>query len=585
MRLLPAPVLAPALLLPLLAVPATPAAAADAPLLAAQAPDGVVLLDPGTGARRRLVVPGGLDPAVSPDGTRLAFGLRDGSAVQLWTSALDGSDRRRLTSGPAVSSTPDWSPDGTRLALTRYTVPAGTPSLAVVDADGTDGRVVPGSTGLAAASWSPDGTLLAFSSRQGVGVVGPDGRGRTLLPGAAGTPDWSPDGRSLALAVQGGDEGYVLRYDLATGRTQRLTEFAGYHVLWQRAVHAPAGGLYTDIVTESFPDASGTTTSGRYLEHRDADGTSRSAFRTADGTSRPGPQAAPPPARDGVVPLPVAATATAAPGRVDVETGARPEPDAAGVVVRYALGDVPPATPQDGLPGGRSVTGRLTVADLPPSTRVALSVWPLDWSGEVGPRSTAQATTPAQEPTALELTATPEPVPHGGQVVLRARLTRHGQPFAGAPVALYGHRDGQPDALLSRLTTDGDGRVAVPRTPSADTRYTLRYEGEGDLLPSAASVLVHDRAVLRAAPSPTMVRRGGSATVRVQVRPASPGGTVRLYQLLGDRTVAQTSGRQDRYGVVRLSVATSVRGTHRLLAYAGAPGHGEGSAEARVTVR
>ncbi|MCU1693007.1 MAG: hypothetical protein JWM64_2098, partial [Frankiales bacterium] len=240
--------LAPALLLPLLAVPALPAHAADAVVLAAQAPDGVVLLDPGTGARRRLVVPGGLDPAVSPDGTRLVFGLRDGSAVQLWTSALDGSGRRRLTSGSARSGAPDWSPDGSRIALCRFPVVGGAPSLATVRPDGTEGRPVPGSAGACTPSWSPDGTLLAFSSAAGVGVTDLEGRQRQLLPGAGGAPDWSPDGRSLALAVGGGDSSQVERYDLATGRSRPLTEFAGYHVTWQRALHAADGSLYTDIL-------------------------------------------------------------------------------------------------------------------------------------------------------------------------------------------------------------------------------------------------------------------------------------------------------------------------------------------------
>ncbi|MCW2606634.1 MAG: hypothetical protein JWO60_1327, partial [Frankiales bacterium] len=257
----------------------------------------------------------------------------------------------------------------------------------------------------------------------------------------------------------------------------------------------------------------------------------------------------------------------------------------AGVVVRYAQGGVPPATPVDGLPGGRGLSGRLTLGDLPPSTRFAVSVWPLDWFGEVGPRTTVEATTPAQEPTALAVTATPEPVPHGGEVSVRGVLTRHGQPFPGAPVALYGHRSGQPDALLFRLTTDDAGRVAVPRIPSAHTRYTLRYAGEGDLLPSAGTVVAHVRAVLRAAPSRTDVVPGAPVTVRVQVRPATPGGVVQLTQLVGGRAVRSASGRQDRYGVVRLPVSTSVRGTHRLLLTASAVEHWPGQTEALVRVR
>ncbi|MDT7548220.1 MAG: hypothetical protein QOE84_614, partial [Actinomycetota bacterium] len=94
----------------------TPAVADDAspaPLLVAAAKDGIVLVDPASGKITRLLVAGGRDPALSPDGRRVVFGVLDGTTQQLWVSDIDGTHRQQLTSGPAFDNTPDWSPDGT----------------------------------------------------------------------------------------------------------------------------------------------------------------------------------------------------------------------------------------------------------------------------------------------------------------------------------------------------------------------------------------------------------------------------------------------------------------------------------------
>ena len=69
-----------------------------------------------------LVVPE--QPALSPDGTRCAYVLReldaddDRTLRSIWVVGADGPTPRRLTRGPADSS-PAWSPDGTQLAFLR----------------------------------------------------------------------------------------------------------------------------------------------------------------------------------------------------------------------------------------------------------------------------------------------------------------------------------------------------------------------------------------------------------------------------------------------------------------------------------
>jgi DNA-binding winged helix-turn-helix (wHTH) protein len=61
------------------------------------------------------------DPAVSPDGTRVAYTVFEpsGSVAHLFVQSRGAEDRLRLTSGLFEDRYPAWSSDGTRLAFVR----------------------------------------------------------------------------------------------------------------------------------------------------------------------------------------------------------------------------------------------------------------------------------------------------------------------------------------------------------------------------------------------------------------------------------------------------------------------------------
>jgi Tol biopolymer transport system component len=75
------------------------------------------------GSDRHLVVRDGEDPALSPDGGRLAYVKVTwrgtyGDDRDLFVSKADGNDEERLTSTPTLDETnPAWSPDGRTLAF------------------------------------------------------------------------------------------------------------------------------------------------------------------------------------------------------------------------------------------------------------------------------------------------------------------------------------------------------------------------------------------------------------------------------------------------------------------------------------
>ena len=154
-------------------------------------------------------------PALSPDGTRLAF-IHDGD---VWTMDIDGTGRQQVTATPAAEATPVGSPDAKRIA---YVVRAdGGTDLEVMvrAADGTGAatqltdNTVPDTD----PAWSPPlpgwpGGLIAFeSARTGDvdrNIYVMDSAGGSIanlttprevdgLPyqGHDDSPSWSPDGR------------------------------------------------------------------------------------------------------------------------------------------------------------------------------------------------------------------------------------------------------------------------------------------------------------------------------------------------------------------------------------------------------
>ncbi|NJN98537.1 MAG: hypothetical protein HC875_32845 [Anaerolineales bacterium] len=147
-----------------------------------------------------------LQPAVSPDGRRIAFSSGRGGNLDIYVMDANGSNLTQLTSSRGFDEWPAWSPDGRSLAFVSdrdgnvelYTIPAsGGPEQRLTDHPADDWPAV----------WSPDGRRLLFASnRDGnwnlflLELAGGTLTRLTSDPGDEREPAWSPDGTTLAFA-------------------------------------------------------------------------------------------------------------------------------------------------------------------------------------------------------------------------------------------------------------------------------------------------------------------------------------------------------------------------------------------------
>jgi dipeptidyl aminopeptidase/acylaminoacyl peptidase len=140
------------------------------------------------------------ESAWSPDGTRIAYTRSDAGHSTVWVMRADGGGQRRLTDDPGFA--PDWAPDGRRLLYLRMARNGGNPGLYTIHADGSARRRVGDAHVWArSARWSPDGTRIALSKQDAIWVVNADGSGLRRIRQSAADPWWTPDGRHLLFTA------------------------------------------------------------------------------------------------------------------------------------------------------------------------------------------------------------------------------------------------------------------------------------------------------------------------------------------------------------------------------------------------
>lgn len=185
----------------------------------------------GTGLARLTTDPQDDSSAAwSPDGNRVVFqSLRNGTFYQIYSMNADGTNQHNLSNSGSNDLQPSWSPDGSKIAFASERDHAGSASVYVMNADGSQQTRLTWSDAPFRDEqpvWSPDGTRLAFTSTRDslveswqetdedggvvqrsavrtnreVYVMNADGSNQVRLTNGLGNDDspyWSPDGSRI----------------------------------------------------------------------------------------------------------------------------------------------------------------------------------------------------------------------------------------------------------------------------------------------------------------------------------------------------------------------------------------------------
>ncbi len=111
-------------------------------------------------------------PLFSPDGRWVAYTIsewdkkEDRRVSHIWLASIDGGRSIRLTGGDKGETSPQWSPDGRRIAFLADRSDKGGSQVWVIEVEGGEAdKLTSEETSISSFGWSPDGKRIAFVMR------------------------------------------------------------------------------------------------------------------------------------------------------------------------------------------------------------------------------------------------------------------------------------------------------------------------------------------------------------------------------------------------------------------------------------
>lgn len=170
-----------------------------------------------------------MSPAVSPDGTKIAYVSFESQRPVIFVQTLATGSRSQVAAFSGINGAPAWSPDGNKLAVTLSK--DGNANIYIIDLASSALTQLTKSSGInTEAVWSPDGQTIVFTSNQNgkpqlykIPSSGGEIQQLTFEGEYNAKASFSADGQKIAM-VRGTKGGYKIAVmELSTGISNELT--------------------------------------------------------------------------------------------------------------------------------------------------------------------------------------------------------------------------------------------------------------------------------------------------------------------------------------------------------------------------